>query len=144
MKAETVRNRPESPKYLPEPKFPTGIPARAVARPARPLAEAGQSLWDKVMDEYSIQDCGGQELLLEACQCLDLAERLQKRIEQDGLVITTSNGNLKEHPALKSVLSARITVGRLLSRLGLAFEGIKNVGRPVASDNRLGITLNGE
>jgi hypothetical protein len=36
------------------------------------------------MAEYDLQDCGGREMLAQACAALDRAESLRERIDQDG------------------------------------------------------------
>jgi tetratricopeptide (TPR) repeat protein len=43
-------------------------------QPSRTLGNHGRSLWDRVMIDYEINDVGGNEMLLQACQALDRAE----------------------------------------------------------------------
>ena len=101
--------------------------------PLRPLGKHGQSLWDRVMNDYEISDSGGLEMLMQACTALDRAEALRVEIDRDGEVIRT-RGMVKDHPALKHELASRAFVVRTLSRLGLNFEAIRpSVGRPSAA-----------
>jgi hypothetical protein len=115
------------------PKTPLGIvphPAATSSPPPRNLGPDGQSLWRRVMEEYEIEDCGGIEMLAQACQSLDRAEALRREIERDGEVLRVG-GTVKDHPALKHELANRAFVVRTLARLGLNFEPVKpSVGRP--------------
>jgi hypothetical protein len=82
------------------------------------------------MSEYQIEDCGGLEMLAQACQALDRAEGLRGEIERDGEVLRLGD-TIKDHPALKHELANRAFVVRTLVRLGLNFEPVKqSVGRP--------------
>jgi phage terminase small subunit len=98
-------------------------------KPPRPLKKAGADLWSRIMSEYSIEDCGGIETLALACEALDRAEAAHAQVERDGMVLPTRQG-FKDHPLLRHELSNRTAVARLLSKLGLAFEPPKPVGRP--------------
>jgi hypothetical protein len=78
----------------------------------------------------SIQDAGGRELLVLACQQLDRAEALKAQIDQEGEVVQTRNGP-RDHPALRHELQARAFVAKTLLRLGLNVEPLRPVpGRP--------------
>ena len=101
--------------------------------PLRALGKHGQSLWDRVMNDYEISDSGGLEMLMQACTALDRAEALRVEIDRDGEVIRV-RGMVKDHPALRHELASRAFVVRTLSRLGLNFEAIRpSVGRPSAA-----------
>src|SRR5215207_7167708 len=91
------------------------------ARPPRHLGEHGSKLWASVHAEYGIEDAGGIEMLLLACQSLDRAEELAENIKADGVVIRSKAG-LKENPLIKHELAARSFVVRTLGRLGLDVE----------------------
>ena len=91
----------------------------------------GGQLWRQVINEYEIDDAAGLEMLALACQQLDRAEECREQIDRDGLMIRTKTGP-KDHPLLRSELSARGFVCRTLQRLGLNVEAIKPVGRPPA------------
>jgi hypothetical protein len=97
--------------------------------PSRKLGSHGRSLWDHVMRDYGIDDVGGLEMLLQACQALDRAEALRVEIDRDGEVLRV-RGYIRDHPALKHELANRAFVVRTLARLGLNFETVKPVGRP--------------
>ena len=88
------------------------------------------SLWNRIMSEYRIEDCGGLEILAQACQALDRAETLRSEIERDGDVLRLQ-GTVRDHPALKHELANRAFIVRTLVRLGLNFEPVRAaVGRP--------------
>jgi P27 family predicted phage terminase small subunit len=101
--------------------------------PPRDLDSYGRSLWDRIMREYDIQDAGGVELLLLACEGIDRIRALRQEIERDGAVIRLRNGAIREHPALKAEIAAMSFVTRTLARLGLDVEPVRpSRGRPGA------------
>jgi hypothetical protein len=105
-------------------------PAATAFQPPRNLGDPGLSLWNRITSEYQIEDCGGLEMLAQACQALDRAETLRSEIERDGEVLRLQ-GTVRDHPALKHELANRAFVVRTLVRLGLNFEPVKpSVGRP--------------
>lgn len=107
----------------------TGEPS--VAKPPRKLDRHGATLWRSIMSEYQINDSGGLEMLTQACQALDRAERCREAIDEDGELLRSKKGGaLREHPLLKMELASRSFVVRTLQRLGLDVEAIKPVGRP--------------
>jgi hypothetical protein len=80
--------------------------------------------------EYDVADCGGREMLAQACTALDRAEKCRDRINLDGECLKTKTG-LKEHPLIKAELMCRSFVVRTIGRLGLNFEPLRNApGRP--------------
>lgn len=97
------------------------------ASPMRPLSEVGIA----VFKEYDIEDPGGKELLLQACEALDQVAGLRRMIDKDGALIKTRNGDLREHPALKPELARKAFVVRTLARMGLNVEPLRSVGRPL-------------
>jgi hypothetical protein len=103
--------------------------AKDDAMPAQ-LEAYGGALWRQVMAEYDVADVGGRAMLEQACRALDRAERARAQINRDGEVVATKSGP-REHPLLKSELSNRAFVVRTLSRLGLNFEPVRAVGRPL-------------
>ena len=105
-------------------------PAAAASQPPRNLGDPGLSLWNRITSEYRIEDCGGLEILAQACQALDRAETLRCEIERDGEVLRLQ-GAVRDHPALKHELANRAFVVRTLVRLGLNFEPVRpSAGRP--------------
>jgi hypothetical protein len=121
-----VRKTPNSSLTIVEPSTFSPI------APSRKLGEAGQGLWDAVQNEFRIEDCGGVELLMQACLAADRAEALAARIDKDGETIHTTTG-LKAHPCLKDELAARSFICRTLQRLGITDEAIRPIGRPPRS-----------
>jgi hypothetical protein len=97
--------------------------------PLRKLGVHGSSLWDVIMSEYHLEDGGGLEILMQACEAADRVAALAEQISIDGAVIQTKNGP-RAHPALKDELANRAFICRTLERLGLNLEAVKPVGRP--------------
>jgi len=102
----------------------------ATISPPRPLGSHGTALWDRIQAEFGIHDCGGAELLAQACQALDRAEGLAAAIARDGDVVRSRGGVFKTHPAVREELACRSFVVRTLERLGVTSESVKRPGRP--------------
>jgi hypothetical protein len=115
-----------------EKKPPLTVVPLASSGPPPPasLEQAGQDLWRRVMHEYRIDDCGGRELLAQACGACDRLADIKANIDQDGAVIRTRGGMVRAHPALKDEISCRAFICRTLQRLGLDVEPLKNIGHP--------------
>jgi hypothetical protein len=112
------------------PPLSTVLSATTSLAPPRKLGPHGLNLWNSVQAEYRIEDCGGREILAQACEGLDRAEQLAAAIEVDGPVIRTRTGVPKAHPACRDEIAARGFVVRTLQKLGLNFEPVKSPGRP--------------
>jgi hypothetical protein len=54
--------------------------------PPRKLGQHGQSLWDRVMSEYDLEDVAGRELLTLACRALDRAETCRALVDREGAI----------------------------------------------------------
>jgi phage terminase small subunit len=98
--------------------------------PTRPLGQFGTAFWQRVQSEYAIRDCGGVEILMQACGAIDLVERLAAIVAAEGEVIRTRSGTIKSHPAVRDELTARQVVMKAISKLGIDVEPIKSPGRP--------------
>ena len=101
----------------------------ATPNPPRKLGEPGMELWNTVQREYAITDCGGTELLMQACLAADRAAALAAVIDQDGERIHTKSG-IRSHPCLRDELAARSFIVRTLQRLGITDEIVQPIGRP--------------
>jgi hypothetical protein len=107
-------------------------PASTTTAPPRKLGVLGLSLWESIQSEYRIDDRGGIELLMQACEAADRVASLSERISADGEVIQGRNG-LRAHPALRDELANRQFICRTLERLGLNLEAVRSVGRPAGA-----------
>jgi|SRR6516162_742527 hypothetical protein len=96
--------------------------------PPRKLGPHGTALWNRVQREYRIDDCGGVELLTQACQALDRAEALAEAIARDGEVIHSRTGVPRTHPAVRDELQCRAFVVKTIEKLGINFEALKPHG----------------
>ena len=104
----------------------SGEPAR---QPSRKLGQHSAQLWEAVTGAYHITDVGGIELLTLACQALDRKESLRTLIDEQGKIVETQHGP-KDHPALRHELAARAFVAKIITRLGLDVEPIRQPSRP--------------
>jgi hypothetical protein len=90
-------------------------PTTTSISPPRKLGVLGSSLWQSIMSEYQIEDPGGIELLMQACEAADRIARLGERIDADGEIVEGRNGP-RAHPALREELAGRAFICRTLER----------------------------
>jgi hypothetical protein len=113
-----------------QPKGPLAlVDGTKVPPPARPLNDAGLSLWRRVHSDFEIEDVGGLELLLLAAEATDMVDAYTKIIAADGPTARTQAG-LRAHPLLKEITAGRSFITRTLGRLGITSEQARPVGRP--------------
>lgn len=96
----------------------------------RELGKHGLRLWNNILDEVRIDDAGGLEILLLACEGLDRAERLRAAIDEDGEAIRGANGSVRANPLLTIELGTRAYVVRTIERLGIVSMPTMANGRP--------------
>ena len=118
----------------PTPPF-TILGAPELSPPPRPLNAAGTELWNSVQGEYTIDDLGGVELLLQSCALADRIAALAAEIERTGLTLPTKEG-VRSNPLLKEEVAARSLLIRTLQKLGITDESIRPVGRPSRGTER--------
>ena len=83
----------------------------------RGLNVAGRKLWDAATTEF---DWADHELAIleEGCRTRDRIVQLDKQVEADGLMLTSSQGS-RVHPAVAEARQQRLTLARLLVSLGI-------------------------
>jgi hypothetical protein len=88
------------------------------------------ALWRAITGEDRVDDAGGIEMLMQACQAADRVERLAEQITRDGEVIRT-NGGMRSHPGLKDEVALRAFIVRTIKAMGLNYEPARSApGRP--------------
>jgi hypothetical protein len=97
--------------------------------PPATLGKAGRSVWQSIMNDYSISDAGGLAILAQIAGAYDRIAECAEIIAREGAVIRTKHGP-KEHPLLRTELGCRSFIIRAVHRLGLDVEPVKPVGRP--------------
>src|SRR5262245_60605946 len=105
-------------------------PSHSLTDPPPTLREPGRNLWNRVLSEHDIRDCGGLETLAQICQGVDRLATLTATIDRDGESIMTKTG-LRAHPLLRDEIQIRAFVVRSLAKLGIGFEPLQPApGRP--------------
>src|SRR5262245_46284559 len=113
-----------------KPPFSIVAGETAIISSPRPLGSHGQRLWDRIQREYRIDDCGGTELLYQACAATDRVEALAEAIARDGEVVHSRSGVPRSHPSIRDELQLRAFIVKTIEKLGINFEAIKPLGRP--------------
>jgi hypothetical protein len=117
-------------------KKPTLTVVKPTSSPTDPpstLRQPGRDLWNRVLSEYTITDCGGLETLSQICHARDRVATLAEVIDRDGETIMTKAG-IKAHPLLRDEVQVRAFIVRGLAKLGLNFEPLRPApGRPPSS-----------
>ncbi len=92
------------------------------AKPPEGLSERAQAFWVEVVGSYVVDDAPGRELLLRACQAIDLADSARAVYLADGLTVTTRLGEVRAHPMVAVERDARLAIARLLRELRITEE----------------------
>ena len=103
----------KSPDVTPEPPDVTQRPPE----PPGDLQASGCALWVAVVAEWDL-DTHELQLLHETARTVDLCDRLQVVLDDEGAMSESSQG-VRVHPAAVELRQQRITLARLLTALNL-------------------------
>jgi hypothetical protein len=124
--------REEKPEMSKKPRLALVKTTETFLEPPRSLHKAGAAMWTSIMQEYRIEDSGGQAMLEQICQAADRVQEFTAIISREGLVVRTKQGP-RDHPLLRHEQAARSFIIRSLHRLGLDVEPLRPIGRPSSS-----------
>lgn len=106
-------------------------PAKPDPTPPADLSEASKTWWRSVVDEFSVVDAPGLELLASACRCLDRAEQCRQAILRDGVTVRDRFEQVRPHPLLAAERDALAGFRAAVKQMGFDIEPARNVpGRP--------------
>lgn len=95
------------------------------------LTDDAKDWWNRLQDEYAIDDRAGLLLLQTAMEAFDRMRDAQAAIAQDGLTVPDRFGQLKNHPATTVERDARSQLLTALKALNLDLEPLRDgPGRP--------------
>lgn len=83
-----------------------------------------------LVDDYGIQDSGGQCLIVAFADAFTTELACLEQIEKDGLTILDRYGKPRAHPLLPTLRDARSAKLQALKALHLDVEPVKPIGRP--------------
>jgi len=81
------------------------------------LGAAGKRLWESVSADFEMA-VHEAAVLEEACRCRDRLVQLRELVENDGLMIDSSQGQ-RLHPGVAEERAQRLALARLLATLGV-------------------------
>lgn len=90
--------------------------------PPSHLKAEGRRMWERLMDDYDLDDAAGLALLQAACEAFQRAQEARVRLDKDGAVIEDRFGQLKAHPMAAIERDARGQMIAALRALRLAPE----------------------
>lgn len=102
-------------------------------KPKKPkhLSKEGQSLWDKLLNEYSIEDEAGLLILQTAIEAFDRMREAQSIIKTEGLTVLDRFDQKKAHPLTTVERDSRSAMMQALKSLNLDLEPLQDrPGRP--------------
>lgn len=89
------------------PRAPAGLKVR------------GRGFWREITTTY-VLEVGELQILRELCRTVDRIDELSRILDEDGLLVTGSRGQIpKGHPALFELREEQKTVVRLMNQLAL-------------------------
>jgi hypothetical protein len=106
-------------KPWPTPLTITPPPASTPPEPPRELSGPGRDVWNRLVSEYDIRDCAGQELLQQICEAINRLQSLTEQIRKDGELIADGKGGRRSHPLLRDEIMNRGYISKALKYLGV-------------------------
>lgn len=98
------------------------------------LSPEAAGWWQRLTDDYGIEDQAGRLLLQTALESFDRMRQCQAAIKQDGPTVPDRFGQLKAHPLATVERDSRNQMLGALKALNLDIEPLKDSpGRPAES-----------
>lgn len=95
------------------------------------LSKEAQKLWDKLINEYEIEDEAGLLLLQTAMEAFDRMREAQTIIKVEGMQVADRFGQMKAHPLTTVERDARSAMMQAVKSLNLDLEPLNDrPGRP--------------
>jgi P27 family predicted phage terminase small subunit len=95
------------------------------------LSKEGQTLWNKLLNEYSIEDEAGLLILQTAMEAFDRMREAQAIIKVEGLLLPDRFAQMKAHPLTITERDSRSAMMQALKSLNLDLEPLQErAGRP--------------
>lgn len=107
---------------VPRPQVAAVSPPHLGAKDSRPeppegLQERGEAVWRAVMTAFELQ-AHETALLVEICRTVDLLDRLQALVLDQGEVLPWGDG-VRANPALVELRQHRLVLSRMITSLGI-------------------------
>lgn len=103
-------------------------------KPPKHLSKEGQSLWNRLLTEYEIEDEAGLLILQTACEAFDRMREAQAIIKVEGLTVEDRFLQKKAHPLTTVERDSRAAMMQALKSLNLDLEPLND--RPGRPDGR--------
>jgi hypothetical protein len=87
------------------------------ARKAQARASAGGRFRERFLSETDLDGAEDEAILDQVCDLLDRVELMERRVEEDGLMIMGSTGNMRPHGLLAEIRQAQLATAKLLAIL---------------------------
>lgn len=92
---------------------------RTKQKPPTHLSAEGKKLWQRLFNDYALDDAAGLLLLQSACEAYDRLQEARKVLAKEGAVISDRWGQRKPHPAAGVERDARTQMHSALRLLKL-------------------------
>ena len=94
------------------------------------LGKHGADLYQRIVNEFGIDDSGGLQLLLACCEALDRLRQVQEVIAKDGVTVQDRFGQVRPHPLLTVERDCRTQIISSIKNLNLDLEPLQAIGHP--------------
>jgi phage terminase small subunit len=88
-------------------------------KPPRGLSPEARAWWNRIVEEFNVEDQAGRLLLQTALEAFDEMRKTQKILAVDGLLILDRFNQKKPHPLIPQLRDARTAMMRALRALNL-------------------------
>jgi len=95
------------------------------------LSDEAKGLWQRLTDEYGIEDSAGSAILKAGLEAWDRAKKAREAIDTQGMTIADKFGQLKPHPLLATERDSRAAFLAAMKALNFDVEPLRDgPGRP--------------
>ena len=88
-------------------------------KPPKCLKAAAKKMWNRLLEDFQIDDSAGLSLLESACICYQRAEDARKQVQREGLTIKDRFEQIRPHPCCAIERDARAAMVAALRALKL-------------------------
>lgn len=99
------------------------------------LGAAGREFWTAIVGDYGLSPSEFQ-ILSQICKTLDILSELDIAINENGVMIGGSKGQLVCNPAITEARGQRVTLHRLIAALAIPDDAGNRILGPRAASTR--------
>jgi hypothetical protein len=102
------------------------VPVTELPKPPTGLRAPGRAFWGEIVEQF-IPSPGELEILRQAARCVDEADRLERELRKQAMMVSGYAGQPRPNPLYKVLQEHRLLIRKLVDSLGIP-EAQEEVG----------------